>query len=93
MKFIDYCDRNRILLAIFPPHATHTLQPLDVVIFSPLVAAYSTELLEYMSKSLGFTAIAKGDFYRLFYKAWGSSFTEKNIKKAFEATGIAPLDA
>lgn len=28
--FIDYCDHNKILLAIFPPHATHTLQPLDV---------------------------------------------------------------
>jgi hypothetical protein len=25
MSFIDYCDRNRILLAIFPPHSTHTL--------------------------------------------------------------------
>jgi hypothetical protein len=31
--FIDYCDGNRILLAIFPPHATHSLQPLDVVLF------------------------------------------------------------
>ncbi len=23
--FIDYCDRHKILLMIFPPHATHTL--------------------------------------------------------------------
>ena len=34
--FIDYCDANKILLMIFPPHATHTLQPLDVVCFKPL---------------------------------------------------------
>jgi hypothetical protein len=31
--FIDFCDSNRILLAIFPPHSTHSLQPLDVVLF------------------------------------------------------------
>ena len=25
MDFIQYCDQNKILLAIFPPHSTHTL--------------------------------------------------------------------
>jgi hypothetical protein len=25
-KFIEYCDKNRILLAIFPAHSTHTLR-------------------------------------------------------------------
>ena len=30
LKFIDYADRNRILLAVLPPHSTHRLQPLDV---------------------------------------------------------------
>jgi transposase len=32
MDFINYCDTHRIILAILPPHSTHTLQPLDVVI-------------------------------------------------------------
>lgn len=36
--FLDYCDKNRILVMIFPPHSTHRLQPLDVVCFSPLSA-------------------------------------------------------
>jgi hypothetical protein len=39
--FIDFCDANRILLAIFPPHSTHSLQPLDVVLFSPLSQYYT----------------------------------------------------
>jgi hypothetical protein len=43
-SFIEYCHQNRILLAIFPPHSTHTLQPLDVVLFKPLSTAYSSEL-------------------------------------------------
>jgi len=36
MDFIEYCDNHRILLCIFAPHSTHTLQPLDVVMFKPL---------------------------------------------------------
>jgi hypothetical protein len=36
MEFITYCDQHRILLLVFPPHLTHTLQPLDVVMFAPL---------------------------------------------------------
>jgi hypothetical protein len=36
MRLIEYCDANRILLCIYPPHSTQSLQPLDVVCFSPL---------------------------------------------------------
>ena len=42
MDFIQYCDRNRILLCILPPHSTQTLQPLDVALFKPLSTAYVT---------------------------------------------------
>ncbi|KAM4055601.1 DDE superfamily endonuclease [Hirsutella rhossiliensis] len=33
LKFIDYADRNRILIAVLPSHSTHRLQPLDVGLF------------------------------------------------------------
>ena len=35
-RFLDYCDKNRILVLVYPPHATHTLQPLDVSCFKSL---------------------------------------------------------
>lgn len=92
MDFIDYCDRNRILLAILPPHSTHTLQPLDVVLFKPLSSAYSVELTTYLQKSQGLVPIKKGDFFPLFWKAWTSSFQEKTILKSFEATSISPFN-
>ena len=41
---IEYCDQHKILLLIFPPHATHTLQPLDVVCFKSLAQNYSNKL-------------------------------------------------
>ena len=40
LKFLDYADRNRIIILILPPHSTHHLQPLDVGLFSPLARAY-----------------------------------------------------
>jgi hypothetical protein len=47
-EFIDYCFANRMLLAIFPPHSTHSLQPLDVVMFKPLASCYSYELTTFL---------------------------------------------
>jgi hypothetical protein len=47
--FIDFCDDNKILLCIFPPHLTHSLQPLDVVTFSPMATYYSQELCNGLS--------------------------------------------
>jgi len=35
-EFIDYCDENKIIPFCLPPHSTHLLQPLDVVVFQPL---------------------------------------------------------
>jgi hypothetical protein len=92
MDFIEYCDNNKILLAIFPPHSTHTLQPLDVVMFKPLSSSYSKELSAHLQRTQGLIPITKGDFFTLFWKAWGSSFTKKLILKSFEATGVWPMD-
>src|SRR5947209_2104126 len=91
IKFIEYYDENYIFLAILPPHSTHTLQPLDVGMFSPLARAYSDKARIFVFQSQGLSAIRKRDFFRLFWPAWCCSFVE-TIKKAFEATGIAPLN-
>ncbi|KAI1674800.1 DDE-1 multi-domain protein [Pyrenophora tritici-repentis] len=69
MEFIKYCDRHRILLIILPPHSTHTLQPLDVVLFKPLSQAYSNELTNHLHKAQGLAPIKKGDFFPLFWSA------------------------
>lgn len=92
MKFIEYCDKNRILLAIFPAHSTHTLQPLDVAIFSPLSTNYTKQLREFINDCQGLTRITKRDFFRLFWPAWGATFTTENILKAFKTTGLYPFD-
>jgi len=44
MAFINKCWDLCIVLLILPPHLTHRLQPLDVILFSLLSLAYSQEL-------------------------------------------------
>lgn len=91
--FIDFCDSNKILLAIFPPHSTHSLQPLDVVLFGPLAKYYSQQLDRQLYQSQGLTRITKRDFFENFWPAWASTMRPDLIKKSFEATGVWPKDA
>jgi len=35
-KFIAFCDRNKIIPFCLPPHSTHLIQRLDIVVFQPL---------------------------------------------------------
>jgi hypothetical protein len=92
MDFIEYCNDNKILLFVLPPHATHTLQPLDVVMFKPLATAYSTQLMGYLQDSQGLLNLTKGDFFPLFWRSWSSVFKPPLIKRSFEATGIQPAN-
>jgi hypothetical protein len=91
MDFIEYCNQNRILLAVYPPHSTHTLQPLDVVMFKPFSSAYSNQVAAFMERCQGLTSMSKRDFYPMFMAAWEASFKKETILKAFEATGLSPL--
>jgi len=92
IKFINYCDRNRIILAVLPPHSTHRLQPLDVGIFAPLATAYSNGIDKLMHRSLGFSRMTKRMFWPIFRAAWSDALTMENIRSAFESTGIHPTD-
>ena len=69
MDFIDYCDQNKILLAVFPLHATHTLQPLDVVLSKPLSTAYLNELLSFIDQYERVLPITRNYLFLLLWRA------------------------
>ncbi|RMZ67760.1 pogo transposable element [Pyrenophora seminiperda CCB06] len=92
MDFIEYCHQNRILLMIYPPHSTHTLQQLNVVMFKPLSSAYTGQVAAFMERCQGLTSMSRRDSYPMFLAAWEASFKEETILKAFEATGISPFE-
>jgi hypothetical protein len=44
LRFINWCIEHHIMVAAYPPHSTHRLQPLDIGIFAPPATYYSGEL-------------------------------------------------
>lgn len=92
MRFIDYCDENKILLMAYPPHSTHRLQPLDVSLFNPLANYYSQNLDEWLRKHHGVCGINKKHFWSLFKPAFDLAFTKKNIDSGWRKTGLFPLN-
>jgi hypothetical protein len=92
MKFLNWCEQHKILLAVYPPHSTHRLQPLDVGVFAPLANHYSQALDDLVRKSEGRTSISKRDFFSLFWPAFEKAFAKENIVSAWSNTGIWPFD-
>jgi hypothetical protein len=87
-EFLEYCNANCILLMVFPPHSTHSLQPLDVALFAPLSRHYTEKLTHYLQQTQGLMRITKRDFYSSFWLAWSSTMTPELILKSFQATGM-----
>ncbi|OCK89222.1 uncharacterized protein K441DRAFT_585047, partial [Cenococcum geophilum 1.58] len=44
IQVLNWCYANKVLVAVFPPYSIYRLQPLDVLLFSPLVKYYSRNL-------------------------------------------------
>jgi len=92
LSFLEWCRSNRILVAVFPPHSTHRLQPLDVSLFGPLATYYSQSLDAQSRLSQGLASVTKRDFFKNFYSAFDNAFTEANIRSGWLKTGIEPFD-
>lgn len=63
--FIDYCNNDGILLCVFPPHSTYSLQPLDVALFKPVASAYSNQLDAHLQRGQVLVPIRKRDLFLL----------------------------
>lgn len=91
-KFLEWCNANKVLVAVYPPHSTHRLQPLDVSLFSPLANYYSQELTNWIARTAGLSTITKRTFFELFWPAYQRAFVEKNVLSGWEETGLQPFN-
>ncbi|KAI6778341.1 transposase [Emericellopsis cladophorae] len=89
-EFIGYCAKKRIIPFALPPHLTHLLQPLDVVVFQPL-KHYHAKALDVIIRD-GVVNVTKLEFLSLIEGVRRQAFTAKTIKSAFKKTGIWPFD-
>lgn len=88
--FKDYCFERKILTLCMPPHSSHILQPLDVVCFSPLKRKYSQRVRDLARRRV--FHINKEGFLPAFKDAFFDVFTEANCRKAFEVSGLVPIN-
>lgn len=91
-EFLEYCHQHKIILAVYLPHSTHTLQALNVVMFKPLSTAYLKRLAKRLHKHQGLVLVKKPNFFGLFWDAWTNSFTKANILSSFKATSVHPFN-
>jgi hypothetical protein len=92
LKFLEWAQAHKILIAVYLPHSIHRLQPLDVGCFAPLATYYSQLLEEQTRLSEGQTRMSKRDFFRCFYPAWQKAVTEQNVRSSWRKAGLSPFD-
>jgi hypothetical protein len=90
IDFISYCWDNYIIPICLPPHATHLMQPLDVVVFQPY-KHYHSEVLDEANRS-GCDAFDTVDFLAELGNIRYQTMKTSTICSAFRATGLVPFD-
>ena len=86
---MEYCHDHHIILYCLPSHTTHALQPLDIVLFSPLKQAWAKAVA---SEEFDGRKVTKENFLEIYGIAHLQSFTLANILASFRKSGIWPLD-
>jgi hypothetical protein len=90
INFIQYCWDNHIIPLVLPPHTTHLMQPLDVVIFQPY-KHYHSEALDRAIR-IGFDDFTMQDFLQELNGIRQQTFKISTVKSSFRATGLVPYD-
>jgi hypothetical protein len=89
-QFIKFCDDHNIIPFGLPPHMTHLLQPLDVVVFQPLKHYFCKEL-DILVRD-GLTSIGKLEFLSMIEGVRAQAFKRSTILSAFKKAGISPFN-
>jgi DDE superfamily endonuclease len=89
-EVLRFCIDNNISILLMPPHSSHLCQPLDVGVFSPLKTYMSAELDKIMR--YGVSTIKKFEWAEAYRCARLQAMTASNIKSAFRAAGLRPLN-
>lgn len=90
LAFLDFAAEHNIIIISYPPHTTHKLQGLDVACFGPLKIFWAQERDKW-ERERG-EPVRKEDFLRVYHLAATRAFTEGNIRSAFRATGVWPIN-
>ncbi|PNF41081.1 hypothetical protein B7P43_G06223 [Cryptotermes secundus] len=91
IEAVLFCREHHITLLSLPPHASHRFQPSDVGFFEHMKEAYAQEADRWLVNHPG-TAIAQTNVARIFRSAYERVANMKITVRAFESTGIHPVN-
>jgi hypothetical protein len=89
IQFVQYCEMENILLLRLPPHSTHFLQPLDVVIFQQW-KHWHAEAIDHAVRH-GVSEFDKQTFLSSIESIRQATFKDGSIKSAFRKCGFVPF--
>jgi hypothetical protein len=89
IQFVRYCEMEKILVLRLPPHSTHFLQPLDVVIFQQW-KHWHAEAIDHAVRH-GVGDFDKQTFLSNIESIRQATFKEGSIKSAFRKCGFVPF--
>lgn len=91
LESAEICNKYNIILTTLYPNATRIIQPLDRVIFGPFKNEWRKEMEVWRAENKD-QDLPLEDFAPLLYKVNQSVVNTSLISKAFEATGLHPLN-
>jgi hypothetical protein len=91
VPFVKFCWEHRIIPFCFPPHMTHLLQPLDVVLFQPYKHHHSVAVND--ATHTGCEDFNKIEFLNSLTGIRDKTFKETSVISAFQKAGIIPINA
>lgn len=89
MEVHDICVKNRITYYVLPPHASHIIQPLDLVFYGSLKEEWKKAVRDFKAIAR-IPSITKFNFTRVFRDALTRAFIPSKLTNAFAASGLSP---
>ena len=86
-----FCSKNNIILYCLLENAFHILHPCNLGFFSPMKAAWKSEVKNWQLANIG-SSLTKGEFLGVFKKAWAKVAKMENALHGFQKCGLFPLN-
>ena len=91
LEVIELARDNGVSIICLPPHCTHRLQPLDVVVMKPFSSFYDQELVKWLRNHPG-RVVTTFQVAELFGKAYIRASRAEYAINGFKKTGIFPCN-
>ena len=86
---LKFCEQQKVVVVLLPPHTSHFLQPLDVSVFQQWKHHHSQALDQNVRQGVG--PLEKNSFFACLKEIRERTLTERVIKAGFRKCGFFPF--